>query len=687
MLPSTAAIVPVFNVPFQLAADEALITGTATRTRPLGPNAHKAARGAGFGTIALSLAACGGGGGGDTAPSTSTLAITASDGTYTITPVPGFSLASPGRASVEVANDTTDNAYEIRLDATGSGVLEFTFADADDVVTLDARSDVTGFSTLKVVNGTLDASQADLGGVTRVEVASGLDVTVGQAKALSTIVSNSEDGTVSVLVASEAEADELLALMTSGDVAVYGAAAPIKFAAAANANINTALLDQKTSEAASKTTALAEAPADPGIVSQALAQIMVNAAGLGGPNPLEGMAEAIATGDQRWLADAAPLEGTLANLDFGANDFYVTSTGIIALNEVDGAVLAAAEFRFAEGGLPLGQLLSQLEAIFTSDGASLSGTEAAIRALANDVFSGVVLWEGGTWNAATSTLQGATQAGQIVISQNDLTLLDAQGNALITINGTFETNWEVFLGNVLEVAQTGNALNDAGWDGPDDVAVGDLDQNAYVENWLSAVGDLLAGASVSGVTWNPGTDDEVSLQLSDLGIALSAGGDALSLSLFERSGDWSTTFEELGATFDALATETTDDAERLQIADFLTGISGPSFSFASGGDTLISLQTADLGGVILEGINNPDLPLGTFKLGVSGDDAFMYDSNGLLSFWLEGADMTLAELEAAWQAGLNGELVDKTFEEITMADFVASLAYDFASDTTAQALI
>jgi hypothetical protein len=118
------------------------------------------------------------------------------------------------------------------LDATGTGTLHFDFADASDQVMLQAGSKVAGFTTLKVTDGSIDATNADLSSITRVEVASGIKITLAQIKTIPTIVSNSATGKIEVEVASEAEATELVSLMTAGTVSVFGAANPIDLVAA-----------------------------------------------------------------------------------------------------------------------------------------------------------------------------------------------------------------------------------------------------------------------------------------------------------------------------------------------------------------------------------------------------------------------------------------------------------------------
>jgi hypothetical protein len=217
----------------------------------------------GVSQIALILAACGSDD--DTATisaPTTLLSLTKSGDNYSASNVTGFSVADQTIATLDVA-DAATNAYSIKLDATGTGTLHFDFADATDQVMLQAGSKVAGFTTLKVSDGSIDATNADLSSITRVEVASGIKITLAQIKTIPTIVSNSATGKIEVEVASEAEATELVSLMTAGTVSVFGAANPIDLVAApaAPATLTADVLTAKETETTATLKAVTEAPA------------------------------------------------------------------------------------------------------------------------------------------------------------------------------------------------------------------------------------------------------------------------------------------------------------------------------------------------------------------------------------------------------------------------------------------
>ena len=238
----------------------ALTAGTATVFGEFSEKLNKNKKSAALATtpLALILSACGGS---SSSTSSNVLSLTKSGSTYSASSVTGFTVNDSSTAKFDVA-DATSNAYEIKLDATGTGVLEFDFADANDTVTLAAGSKTSGFTTLKVTDGTVDATNADLTGITRVEVASGIKISLAQIKTIPTIVANSATSQISVEVTSEAEATELVSLISAGTVKVYGDTNPIKLVAAPAATVTAETLTAKETETTSSVKAKSEAPAD-----------------------------------------------------------------------------------------------------------------------------------------------------------------------------------------------------------------------------------------------------------------------------------------------------------------------------------------------------------------------------------------------------------------------------------------
>ena len=240
---------------FELSAGNAKVFGEITEKLK---NTKKMAA---FGTtpLALVLSACGGSETGTTA--SNVLTLTKSADTYSASAVTGFAVTDSSTAKFAVA-DAASNAYEIKLDATGTGVLEFDFVDAGDTVTLAAGSKSSGFTTLKVTDGTLDATNADLTGITRVEVASGIKISLAQIKEIPTFVANSATSEIIIVVATEAELTELTSLISVGTVKIFADTNPIKLVAAPASTVSTESLATKQAEVTAVIKPTSETPAD-----------------------------------------------------------------------------------------------------------------------------------------------------------------------------------------------------------------------------------------------------------------------------------------------------------------------------------------------------------------------------------------------------------------------------------------
>ena len=196
----------------------------------------KTAKGSSLAVSTLLLAACGEDDDESAQSGGASLIISRADGVYSATSVDGFVLPSAAVATLSVA-DAANNAYSILLDADGAGILEFKFTDANDVVTLQAGSTIDDFGTLKVTSGTLDATLASITGVTRVEVASGVKLTLVQVREIPVLVSNDVTGRIEIVVNSIAEATELATLVQNQTIQFFGAAGNITVTAAEGASV------------------------------------------------------------------------------------------------------------------------------------------------------------------------------------------------------------------------------------------------------------------------------------------------------------------------------------------------------------------------------------------------------------------------------------------------------------------
>ena len=208
---------------------------------------------------ATSLSACGSGGGesastAPTAPTTptspvsiptgaSSLTLTKTSGGYQSSSLAGFTLLE-NNSKYFVADQVTSNAYDVTINASGAGLLEFEFSDADDVVTFLSGSVIDGFSQLKVLHGTVDFSEVDLTGVKYVAVASSAQFSFAQANALEVIVSNSAEGKITFKVATQAQAELLQAKIANGSLKAFGEGSAIDLVAEAGSGLSAATLTE-----------------------------------------------------------------------------------------------------------------------------------------------------------------------------------------------------------------------------------------------------------------------------------------------------------------------------------------------------------------------------------------------------------------------------------------------------------
>ena len=162
----------------------------------------------------------GGGGGGVVLPAVgNTLSIFKSGTSYANSSVSGISQV--GTAAYYRVSNAASNEYDISLNADGSGILTFEFDDASDVITLDSGSSISGFTQLKVINGTIDVSEANLGSVNYISVASSVKLTASQFLGLETVIINSSSGGIVLEVRTQAEVNQINSALANGTIDLF----------------------------------------------------------------------------------------------------------------------------------------------------------------------------------------------------------------------------------------------------------------------------------------------------------------------------------------------------------------------------------------------------------------------------------------------------------------------------------
>ena len=182
--------------------------------------------------IAISLAACGGGGGGGGSPSDpdpvdppelppagNGLSLYKVGSVYQSSSFDGISVSN-GNAHLTI-EDSFEDVYNVKLSAEGAGLLTFEFVDADDVVTLLNGTEIAGFSQLKVINGTIDATDADLGLIDYVTVASSVKLTASQLLNMENLVISSPSGGIEVEIMTETQLTQISNALSSGNLNIY----------------------------------------------------------------------------------------------------------------------------------------------------------------------------------------------------------------------------------------------------------------------------------------------------------------------------------------------------------------------------------------------------------------------------------------------------------------------------------
>jgi hypothetical protein len=210
-------------------------------------------------SMALTLAACGGGSDDTSAAPAEPVAPT--------TPVEnlvdfvngGITEIMGADPVVVIPNVTAgaDADLTTTIGAGGTGTLTMRFTDAEDTVTLDAASDLTGYTALAITAGTVDVTAVDLSGIATISVNSGVKLTSDQFLAL-TELSAGADGDVTIVVSSAADADKVIAAaakfsLATGSTIAFENATGGTFTAAdkasAEAGLDQALLTAKASSA------------------------------------------------------------------------------------------------------------------------------------------------------------------------------------------------------------------------------------------------------------------------------------------------------------------------------------------------------------------------------------------------------------------------------------------------------
>ena len=134
--------------------------------------------------------------------------LTLSAATETVTVTDGDDVT----VTVEGLTAYADN-QTVTLISDGTGSITFDFVDSDDTLTFTGASDITGYTVMNVIGGTVDVTAIDTSGLTSINIASGVTMSAAQFLAVEAVNINDADGSLDIEVSDAAEAAAVTAAL------------------------------------------------------------------------------------------------------------------------------------------------------------------------------------------------------------------------------------------------------------------------------------------------------------------------------------------------------------------------------------------------------------------------------------------------------------------------------------------
>lgn len=560
--------------------------------------ARRAVKGGTGLSMALTLAACGGSSGGGFAFAPSTQGDAGGAPAAPTTPIQnlialvdgGITAISGADPIVEVASPTAGaDALSTTIGAGGTGTLTLRFDDAEDVVTLDAASDLSGYDTLAIAAGTVDVTAVDLTGITSITVSSGVTLTAAQFLGLSGgVTTGSADSVVTILVNSLAEANDVVAAaaqfaLTSGTtinfenaeggtltaaqkVAAEAALDQAIATATTTSALPTAIDNLLTAEAAEATfveTAKATLIAEELAPAEALEEItydQMTQSVTASVQQLDGFIDDIMVQFTNYA------QGAFVNASDAVQLEIIADVDAAIASEVSDAATAVADARALivdENGALDNGLVALADSAFTATEnlqdsleadaaalAALNGSKAAMENANPDLFALDAATDVASYNGVTigSVLNGVFTATNAVIAEAD-------GSYTIAgITGVTGAQYEAYKSALVDYVATQDAVETA------QVALGDAiaDLNENPDGVYFTGGDdgqLYAVTDGEQPAVDPATGAVTNAVANPVADYLNAKGSEADLLEFQAQyndlkADWST-FKDLEAQFEA----------------------------------------------------------------------------------------------------------------------------------------
>ena len=519
----------------------------------------------------------------------------------------------------------------VTLTSDGTGSITFDFVDSDDTLTLAGGSDISGYTVLNIIGGTVDVTAIDTSGLTSINIASGVRMSAAQFLAVENVNINDVDGSLDVEVANADEAADVTdALAKVGGT--DGGADTIAL-----------VLSDETDLDADDLAALNDAVDDAANANNA-------------DDELPGLLEALAlAGDGVGVADAA-LEDFLA--EFGdANDIDaaaeadVTDASVDAIDAVDvvvGDAVDGADFADATEAVQDSLITVTASAL----GAAATGADGLVdvaeAALLEDVVG--LIDAADVANAAYWGADAALTAADAAVDL-DLVQMDALANAL---------NADAFID--LDVAD-----GTLSYDGDS----ADLDGDAI------AIDAVIANFDADADAWELNDADDMADAVDDADADMEAFFDLLeTLNVDELLGLLDTQADAVAAEADAYdaASDAVADALNTQ-ADDVDAVDSLDAGGALDADGIV-WNEADALADDADAIDAADDILDYNDAAVNAEDA----AADVLAFDAAVAAMNDAETLVDEMDALNGDINDATDARDDAADDFADFGLTLDAD-------
>ena len=381
-----------------------------------------------------------------------------------------------------VANSRTIEVVSSVTPATNPAnpnLLIFNFADALDRVVLDPSSSVQGFNQIEVRNGTVDLSGVNITGIVNIQINSGVVLTLPQFEALSSMVSLSGLGQLTIHLDTAAQVNDLISFLGSpGQLFLMGINLTVEYGASntiiSNGTVSTLLtgLDYPSiPQIVAAITALQSAESGN---TASIAQLISDASTHNGTATIASIAgiDAALTALQNQVAQQ--------QLDLNAIQAHNLDTLETLVNNLSGALstlttqVSAQATQIAGNSADITTQAQQITALLSSVGAlqasvaSLETTSnttasalatletahnnlaATVTALSNTLTADIAALQGTDFAHATYqdisslsaevvSLDAALAALSHVVSSNDTAQTAALNAAVATLNGTITT--------------------------------------------------------------------------------------------------------------------------------------------------------------------------------------------------------------------------------------------------------